>query len=241
MKNNGRKLIAGYIVTGLLSLVNIAAYILCIVNLNRNYKYFYITSPGRFLLYSFMMVLPFIAGLLIVLFLKKMSRKTRVIMYTVFGVSLALSVVFTVFMGIMTPCASRTEDPANYLKSDINSNTVFRGLFPEEIPKEAENIKYYYNFTEDPDRINEVFVQFTLPKEQYEAEKKRLAEKFHSNSSEQIANYVLIYLSSEDKTDYDYNFYAYNDFSCTLRYVSSYIQNVDVNGVEPYYASLKWG
>lgn len=240
MEKISKKALAGYIIAGLIAVADILNYIITVVNLRRNFLYFYFTSVGRFVFYSIMMLLPFFAGTAYAFFAGKTERKGKTALICTVVLSVILSFIFTVFMGIMTPCGSKTEDLKNYLVFDKNSIVISNGMFPEKIPDKAENIKYYYNFVGEPDIVNEVYAEWRLPRDEYEAEKKRLREKFSMKNSEQIANYVLIYISDEDKTDYDYNFYAYNDTSFTIRYVSSYIQNIDVNGIEPYYATLKW-
>lgn len=241
-KLSGRTIVA-YISLLTIALLNVITFVLIQINQRKTFQYYTVTSFGRLLFFSTMILLPALLCVIAVLLLKKTGRKTKITLFSCVGVSIIFSLVFLVANSIMPPCQSKTDDIKNYLKFDEQcpiSQLSFKNFFSEEIPENAENIKYSYSFGIYPDINYDVFVEFSLPRDEYNKEKQRLIAlnpNAHFSTSE---NFDCLYISDEKKTILDHVIFAYNDSTLTLRYTVSYIENVDINENIPLYETYVW-
>lgn len=92
---------------------------------------------------------------------------------------------------------SKTDDTENYLDFDdcgLELNEYFE-LMPSEIPKNAENIVYSYEYTEAFFGGAYAYAEWTLPYEEYNAEKQRLTELLYPRIPYEIDG-ETIYLNS---------------------------------------------
>lgn len=227
----------------IVALINIAVFVLMTVNLHRLYTYFTVLSPFRMIFFSLMILLPFIVGITMAVIYLRIEKRGRIWGFASLFVSVIFSFIFMMSMSLVSPFGSQTDNSEDYLKFDeacAISTTAFSKLFPEEIPKNAENTKYFYRYHTYPDELYDVVAEWTLPREEYEREKNRVLSEYSSIMHNTYGEYKCVYISSEKKTDYDYIFFAYNDENRTLRYIVSYIDNVDINGLSPYYETLDW-
>lgn len=109
---------------------------------------------------------------------KLKKTKARTALKTVLILMLIPSVIASIFMFIPGyPQLSKTLDPTNYMITDdaeMYEQSVYAGYFPEEIPENAEDIKYEY--TRQSGELWCIGAQWTLPDAEYEAEKARITE-----------------------------------------------------------------
>lgn len=237
------KTFAAYISLIIIALLNIITFVLIKTGQHKIFQYYTVTSFGRMLFFSIMMLLPTLLSVVTLLILKKSGRKSKIAMLSCVGVSIMFSFVFAVANSIMPPCQSKTNDVENYLKFDEQcplSQLYFDNFFLEEIPKNAENVKYSYSFGTYPDTNYDVFVEFSLPRDEYEKEKQRVINSHPNAIVGATENFDCLYISNEKKTTLDYIIFAYSDTTLTLRYAVSYIENVDINGMKPLYEHYIW-
>lgn len=232
-----------YIICALLSAAGLVAYMLVLIGLHRQFSCFKVISPGRMIFYSLMVLLPTVVGVLMIVFYKRFGRKTKTVLFALLATSVVLSFVFLIAFSIMPPCASVTSDAGNYLVFDKDCPAYFityGDMFPGQIPSGAENVRYFYRYRNYPDLNYDVFAQWTLPRSEYNSEKQRLVSLFPNAEVEEVGDYCIVFLSDEKKTTLDHIAFAFNDKTFTFRYMVSYIENVDVNELEPYYEELVW-
>ena len=243
MRNLKKKKIIPRAICAVTALINVVVFVLMMVNLNRLYTYFTILSPFRMIFFSLMILLPLIVGVTMAIIYLGLEKRGRIWGFASLFFSVIFSFVFMMSMSLVSPFGSETDNKEDYLKFDeacAIGATAFSKLFPAEIPESAENVEYFYRYHTYPDELYDVVAEWKLPRKEYEEEKNRVLSEYGSIMHNTYGGYKCIYICSEKKTDYDYIFFAYNDESRTLRYVVSYIDNVDVNGLSPYYETLDW-
>lgn len=235
------KSVASFVICALFSLLSAVTFVMIQIGLHKRFSYFTVISVGRMVLYSLMVLLPFIVGVLLIVFRSKIGKKTKISLYALLALSVILSFVFTIAFSVMPPCASETNKRENYLVFDEDCPAYYipyKGMFPKQIPSAAENVQYYYTYRNYPDLSYDIFAQWTLPRAEYNAEKTRMIELFPDAVVEETGDFNVVYVSDEKKTTLDHVAFAFNDKTFTFRYMVSYIENVDVNGLEPYYERL---
>ena len=190
-------------------------------------------------------------------------RKRRRISYI--AISLAILLTFTTYSTatistMFIPMVySETENPAYYLKTDLYRNQNYK-IFPMNVPGTSRvysedpafaegytsDTKYHYRYEDLIDPCEDVFAQWVLPKEAYDAEKERIFSEFASEIvyTEQWGRWTCVSLTKE-KMDYvpqtyEYILFAYNDETYTVRYIYSYSMDAGGTSVFPYFLSLDW-
>lgn len=237
------KALAAYLICALFSVFSATALLLILIGLHKKFSFFTVVSGGRLFFYLLMVLLPLIVGVLLIVFYRKVGKRTKTTLFALLATSVVISFVFIIAFLIMPPCASETNNPENYLIFDEScpaSDITYNGLLPSEIPSECENVRYFYTYSNYPDLHYDVFAQWSLPREKYNAEKERLVSLFPESEVETIGDYSVVFISDEKKTTLDHIAFAFNDKNFTVRYMVSYIENVDVNGIAPYYEGLAW-
>ncbi len=161
---------------------------------------------------------------------------------------------------------SKTENIDNYLLLDRYVEEKTDGLFPEDIPVEAENLKYHYEYYSGFLEYKfDIFAEWQLPnrkfKEQVETnlyyyEKvptcidktdEKLTYELQLKKREIIekGDWKLIYYEdsdigrkwTSDESVYHISIFAYNEKNKIVRYILS---ASDYGGYEPYYVTLEW-
>ncbi|MBQ7654156.1 MAG: hypothetical protein IJS17_03690 [Clostridia bacterium] len=237
------KALAATIVCVVFSLLSVSAYLLILIGLHRRFRFFEIVSGGRMFFYSLMVLLPLLVGVLVMLLYRHIGKKTKAALFALFATSVVLSLVFVIAFSIMPPCASVTTDTSDYLVFDEScpaSSVSYNGLFPTRIPAEAENVMYIYRYYNYPDLCYDIVAQWRLPRAEYEAEKQRLFSLFPNKEVETIGSYSVVFISDEKKSTLDQIAFAFDDDAFTMRYIVSYIENVDINSLSPFYESYPW-
>lgn len=183
---------------------------------------------------------------------------------TVVSVEYLLSPLDLVLLVGYSPVYSETDDPANYLKLGICEQSAaasFEQLFPAAIPRSAvswdsawyppdkfpETTKYYYKHEHSADPYFDLCAEWTLPQEEYAAEKQRIQTLYANKPAQQVqwgtwvcCNYSADLLEEANTLDsYYYIIFAYNDTTSTVRYIAA--QSVDWgDSIDPYFLSLEW-
>lgn len=237
------KTLVTYIICAVLSLPSAVTLILIFVNLHRNYMYFTVLSAWRIFFFCFFVVSPLIAGSILFVLLRRIGKKTKAALFSLLVFCVLLSFVFTAAFSVSPPCGSFTDDEKNYLCFEQTSPAYAlssSSLFLKNIPENAENTDYVYQFYNYPDTRYDIFVSWSLPRDEYEKEKKRLLESYPNVTSEIFGNFDFFFICNEKKSTLDYMAFAFNDKNFTVRYMASYIENVDINSLSPYYESKTW-
>lgn len=154
---------------------------------------------------------------------------------------------------------SETDNPAYYLKTDLYANNNYR-IFPLNVPSSAivhgedrsspdyftPTTKYYYRYENVIDPCEDVFAQWVLPPDEFEAEKERILTEFSGEIvyTRQRGNWICISLTQEDMdhvpVDYRYCIFAYNDTTKTVRYIYAYCMDAGGTSVFPYFLEMDW-
>ena len=237
------KALIPYLFAFLVAFLNVVGFICLITGLHKRFAFFTVTSVGRMIFYSLMVLLPLFVSVVIILLYKHIVKKTKITLFAFLATSVIVSMIFVVAFSIMSPCGSLTKDPDNYLVLDESSPVYFVSyidFLPKQIPASAENVSYLYRYSNSPDVHSDIFVQWTMPRDDYNAEKSRLLQNFPNVGVEQSGKYDVVYISDEKKTNLDHMGFAFSDSSFTIRYFVSYIEHVDINGLSPYYEDLTW-
>lgn len=161
--------------------------------------------------------------------------------------------------------ASKTENTDNYLLFDKYVEEQTDGAFPEDIPGDAENVKYYYRYCSELLEYEfDIFAEWMLPQDMFDDivdskiyyyekvpvyvdEENEVVYELQQKKREVIekGNWKMIYYANSDvgrewKSDegqYHISIFAYNEKTKTVRYI---VSESDYGGYEPYYVSLNW-
>ena len=154
---------------------------------------------------------------------------------------------------------SETDNPAYYLKTDPYRNRNYQ-IFPLNVPTTSivpgedrsspdgytSNTKYYYHHEDLIDPCEDVFAQWELPPEKYEAEKQRILTDFADEIvyTRQWGQWTCVSLTKSEMNHatqtYEYIIFAYNDSTNTVRYIYSYTMDAGGTSVFPYFLTLDW-
>lgn len=144
---------------------------------------------------------------------------------------------FNMIFSVIAPSVhSQTENPEDYVKI-----TIYHKLFPYRIPREAENVEFFYRYRNAIDSDSDFLAQWSLPDEEYEAAKKEALNYTGEITFQRIKGdwkciYFEDYEENSDHTLFYYVIFAYNDETNTVRYIYSSSQW----GHTPYYLTVDW-
>ncbi len=184
---------------------------------------------------------------------------------SVLVIAVPWSVICTVTV-VAGTTVSKTEKTDNYLLFDKFVEEQTNDLFPEKIPKDAENVKYYYRYySAFLEYKFDIFVEWKLPHWQfkddveselfyYEKVPVRIDEKdgtliyeLQQKQREVVVkgDWQLIYYEDSDidrewtwgEGSYYISAFAYNEKTDTVRYI---VSSSDYGEEKPYYLSLEW-
>ncbi len=192
---------------------------------------------------------------------KYRKRKVR----SILSISLAILLTFTTYSTatyatMFIPMVySETDNPAYYLKTDPYQNRNYQ-IFPLNVPTTSivpgedrsspdgytSNTKYYYHHGDLIDPSEDVFAQWELPPEKYEAEKQRILTEFSDEIvyTRRLGSWMCVSLTQYEMDNipacYEYCVFAYNDATNTVRYIYSYTMDAGGTRVFPYFLTLDW-
>lgn len=108
-----------------------------------------------------------------------MKRKTKGYIVAV------ISILFSVFLIVLALALSnlakgdtreRSQDTADYQKWSVPEKYTHFLIFPEEIPAEAEEVEYYYQYESGWDRpTSQIYLSYRLNENAYATEQERLS------------------------------------------------------------------
>lgn len=108
-----------------------------------------------------------------------MKRKTKCYIVAV------ISILFSVFLIVLALALSnlakgdtreRSQDTADYQKWSVPEKYTHFLIFPEEIPAEAEEVEYYYQYESGWDRpMSQIYLSYRLNENAYATEQERLS------------------------------------------------------------------
>lgn len=154
------------------------------------------------------------------------------------------SFVMTVWMPFVE---SETDDYVYYMVLDSyvvgKSAKEIHGMFPPYIPEyvyasddpEIENsIKYYYRYADVVDSEIDIYAEWRLPEDKFQAEISRVTEAFPDGEKINKGKYSCIVVKGNG-----IRLFAYDDESNTVRYCFFFRLDENVNPI-PYYEGLDW-
>ena len=140
---------------------------------------------------------------------------------------------------------SETSDIKNYKKFDsyVEIDQGINKLLPQEVPQSAQDISYYYRhaYCFDPDY--DIYVEWTLPKEEYLKEKERVMSLFKEqdrkdlDKEDEFTSYVISADDSDFESRYYYLIFEYSDDTNSVRYICSYCMDNAVD-MTPYFMTI---
>lgn len=196
---------------------------------------------------------------------KKMMFKSYKLREILSGFLMFITVLILIFSSLISffsifiSYKSETSDINNYLSFDIDVSSSFcekiYEVFPKEVPESALKVsadavsdsiplttQYYYCFINFLDPHLNIVAEWTLPDEEFEAEKIRLCGK--EVYSKQKGEWTCLFFTEdlererwEDET-FEILMFAYNDKANKVRYIAADI--VDSYKEGPSYLSLDW-
>ena len=108
-----------------------------------------------------------------------MKRKTKGYIVAV------ISILFSIFLIVLALALSnlakgdtreRSQDTADYQKWSVPEKYTHFLIFPEEIPAEAEEVEYYYQYESGWDRpMSQIYLSYRLNENAYATEQERLS------------------------------------------------------------------
>ncbi len=154
------------------------------------------------------------------------------------------------------PIYSETTNPNNYLRIDADFYGYYGAfwrddiyeIFPIVIPNSAtiknyegvtfpDTTKYYYKYEACVEEKYDLFAEWMLSQNEFIAEKERILAKEEITHITQKGDWQCVYFTDVKYEDSCVLFFAYNDTSHTVRYVSM----CDIEGLlVPYYTTQDW-
>ena len=154
------------------------------------------------------------------------------------------------------PVYSQTTNPIHYLRFDADFyghyGSYWRDdiceIFPVVIPDSAtiendgnikypETTKYYYKYEACVEAKYDLFAEWILHEDEFKAEKERILGKEGIISIAQKGDWQCVYFTDNKGKDMFVTFFAYNDTTQTVRYISM----SDIEGLlVPYYTTQEW-
>ena len=220
------------------------------------YDYYYPVFQGLMAVITLVTLIPSFA-VLIVSKLKFRWKSTAVWILLILCV---FSTPVSTFMSCGIVSHSETDDFANYRMLDVTCGATTSGIFQELFPTNvnrydgtALNAEYYYRYANDFLAISyDIYAQWSISQEELMREVERVRTLFESKQEGRHefteltrGSYKCLMLSygCEPFTDasevavYNHFIFAYDEESCTVRYVNSYTEG---GGGCPYYLGLDW-
>lgn len=198
--------------------------------------------------------LPFIissVGLLLKILLERLTKKElfhillMVLTFVLIAIAISLSLVCSLVAGLGGLFESETSDIKNYKKFDsyVEIDQGINKLLPQEVPQSAQDISYYYRhaYCFDPDY--DIYVEWTLPKEEYLKEKERVMSLFKEqdrkdlDKEDEFTSYVISADDSDFESRYYYLIFEYSDDTNSVRYICSYCMDNAVD-MTPYFMTI---
>lgn len=154
------------------------------------------------------------------------------------------------------PVYSQTTNPIHYLRFDADFyghyGSYWRDdiceIFPVVIPDSAtiendgnikypETTKYYYKYEMCIEEKYDLFAEWKLTEDEFNAEKDRILNKKEIVSITQKGDWECVFFTDNKVEDMFVTFFAYNDTTQTVRYISM----SDIEGLlVPYYTTQEW-
>lgn len=228
-------------------------------------------SPAHYIGVAYLLI-PIVLSI-IVLFLyrkpqlnrkKKSKRRITALILLFAAFIVAVQPIGLAAINFLPPVYSETDNPTNYLVLGTYTRAhgdSIHSLFPATIPdstvaedsrwfppdKFPETTRYYYHFQDVLDPCFDIYAEWVLPEEEYDAELQRIRTHYPDGPYEQVqwGNWVCYNYSSDLLEEaaaldsYSYIIFAYNDTTSTVRYIAA--QSVDWgDSIDPYFLSLEW-
>lgn len=202
----------------------------------------------------------------LLLYTSKIKRKRFARLALAVALLIFIEPIGPVFLHMIPPIYSKTDDPENYLTLGIYtkmySDDIYK-LFPANIPRSAvsedsdwyppdkflDTTKYYYYYQHAVDPSFHIFAEWILPEKEFIEELHRIRNYYPEGAKQQEQWGEWVCLSFTDDTldfeqakkenDYYYQIFAYNEKTGGLRYIISY--SMDCGREEdPYFLELQW-
>ncbi len=201
-------------------------------------------------------------------FTAKKQKRRRLIANIALAIAMLVGIqpMGFVSLGFVPPVYSETDNPRNYLVlgtyPKMYGNDIYQ-LFPANIPRCAvtegsawyppdkfkDTTKYYYYFQHYIDPSFQIYAEWVLPKEEYEAELLRI-QNMHPNGPVQqvtwgawtclsFTNDTLVHEEAKQLISYYYLLFAYNEQTGGVRYIASYSMDTGQED-DPYFLQIPW-
>lgn len=167
-------------------------------------------------------------------------------------------------IGFLPPVYSETDNPSNYLVLGTYARAYgdsIHSLFPATIPDSAvaedsrwfppdkfpETTKYHYYFQDVIDPSFDIYAEWVLPAEEYDAELQRIRTYYPDGPNEQVqwGDWTCMSFTSQaleeaaDASHYYYLIFACNEQTNCVRYIASFGMDTGKEA-DPYFLSLEW-
>lgn len=118
--------------------------------------------------------------------ISRFAKKSIIIVLCVLiAASVPLSMWSMFFWEFCPPLFSQTQDVNNYLKTDKYVEDVASlEIFPDEIPKSAHKIEYFYRYRHIVEADYDVYLKLNLSKSDFDAEKNALRQHIPMRKSQ---------------------------------------------------------
>ena len=220
------------------------------------YEYYYPVFHGLMVVITFVTLIPSFAVLIVSRL--KFPRKNLAVWTLLILCIYSIPISAVMSCGIVS--GSETDDFANYRMLDVSCgatrNGIFQELFPTNVNRydgTALNAEYYYRYANGFLAISyDIYAQWSISQEELVREVERVRTLFESKQEGRHefteltrGSYKCLMLSygcepftdASEVTVYNHFIFAYDEESCTVRYVNSYTEG---GGGCPYYLGLDW-
>ncbi|HZJ77683.1 MAG TPA: hypothetical protein VFD52_02620 [Clostridia bacterium] len=240
MKNKIRKRDLVFLAVVIFAVINILT-VLCLII--KEFKYLHISSLSRSLIFTGLIILPVLIVFVIKHFWSKMKIGTKMIS-ALLVVLISFGSVLPSFLFVYaSPIESLTTDISNYLVTeDINRHYIDKAgsIFPQEIPKDAKNKEYYYNYSNCVSPRMDIYASWELTKAYYNSEKDSIFAGFPDAVIQEKDGLGRVYIIDEfGLGSYEYLVFMFNDSTQTIAYAYSYAADTADGTYTPYFWSIE--
>ncbi len=160
--------------------------------------------------------------LALVLFTKLKNKAAKKVVIIVSSVILVAIVCFAILAFFLGGYVSKTTDIDNYLVLDEGSlvhNNECKDLMPDDVPENSVNHVYDYCYRCDLFSGSYIYAEWTLPENEYIAEKQRIADSADTYNLKcyQFEKQDVYKNSSRDVAQF-----SFSDADCCISYYLSY-------------------
>ena len=231
------------VMTLTLLLINIILFIGLIILPIIVIEYVNIVRPLQFVFCIVLFFAPSYVAIFSYFITKKSHISIKIILFILNVFSFVFCFITAAFINLDNLIISETTNINDYLVFDKYLRKYETSkIFPEQISTSAKNVKYFYRYRHSLDVDYEIYLEMTLPKEEYDKEKTRIENysnleimdvDYYKNRINYMFDYDYININDVTRS-YSVHLVSFSDEDLSIRYVIAFAMD-PIKGEIPYF------